>query len=184
MNKTITLILLVLFLAVGITAAWVFSKGGHAEGEAHHHNVAIISEREFLEHMIPHHKEAVETAGLLLEQGSTLRPLRELVESIIVSQTAEIEDMTSWYQLWYETSHQDQGNYKKMMRSREGLSPDLRDRTLLEDMIIHHEAAIASARQVLELPIHPETEALATSIITNQENEVRLMNELILLLPE
>jgi hypothetical protein len=47
-----------------------------------------------------------------------------------------------------------------------------RDRIYLEDMIMHHEAAIVTAKQVLELSIHPEVEQLANNIIMTQETEI------------
>jgi uncharacterized protein (DUF305 family) len=56
----------------------------------------------FIEQMIPHHEQAVMMATMALR--FTDRPeLRTLLQSIITSQTAEIEQMRSWYQQWYGT---------------------------------------------------------------------------------
>ncbi|HEY9833157.1 MAG TPA: DUF305 domain-containing protein [Stenomitos sp.] len=57
-------------------------------------------DREFIEQMIPHHQMAVMMATRLLSPSQ--RPeLRNLAQSMITSQTAEIEQMEQWYQSWY-----------------------------------------------------------------------------------
>lgn len=57
-------------------------------------------DREFIEQMIPHHRMAVMMATKLINNSQ--RPeLRNLAQSIITSQTAEIEQMEQWYQSWY-----------------------------------------------------------------------------------
>jgi uncharacterized protein (DUF305 family) len=57
-------------------------------------------DREFIEQMIPHHQMGVMMATRLLNNRQ--RPeLRNLAQSIITSQTAEIEPMEQWYQSWY-----------------------------------------------------------------------------------
>lgn len=54
----------------------------------------------FIELMVPHHR-----MGIMMAQmagGATRRPeIRELTDSIIRSQTAEIELMVGWYRDWY-----------------------------------------------------------------------------------
>ncbi len=185
MNKIIVLVTLGVFLVIGIGSAVFFSQK-HSSGEVdhHQHEMTIDSERAFLEHMIPHHIEAIEVSRILLQNESTLRPLNELAQSIIDAQTVEVADMERWLGEWYGTTYQDSGEYMNMMRSLEGLSTVERDRIYLEDMIVHHEAAIAAARQVLELTIHPEVEQLANNIIMTQETEIGLIKELLALLPQ
>lgn len=148
------------------------------------HNMKVSSERDFIEHMIPHHQEAIDTAQLVLEKGGTLRPLRELAEKIISAQTTEIEDMKSWYVMWYGVPFEDTGVYAPMMRPLQELSGADLDRVFLEDMILHHRAAITMAEGINGKSISQETASLAASIITTQENEIRLMEELLRLLPQ
>ncbi len=58
-------------------------------------------DREFIEQMIPHHQMAVKMASMVLNHSQ--RPeIRNLAQSIINSQTAEIEQMQQWYQSWYQ----------------------------------------------------------------------------------
>jgi uncharacterized protein (DUF305 family) len=60
-------------------------------------------DRDFMHQMIRHHQMAVQMAQMLLQH--TTRPeMRDLAESIIKSQTAEITQMYQWQQTWYPNS--------------------------------------------------------------------------------
>lgn len=57
-------------------------------------------DREFIRQMVPHHQMAVHMAQMLLNR--TNRPdMRNLAQSMIKSQTAEITQMQQWNQAWY-----------------------------------------------------------------------------------
>ena len=57
-------------------------------------------DKAFIEQMIPHHEMAVMMSRMALRRAE--RPeLRELLQSIVVSQSAEIEQMRTWYAAWY-----------------------------------------------------------------------------------
>ncbi|MGB9979592.1 DUF305 domain-containing protein [Methanobacterium sp.] len=59
-------------------------------------------DKEFIEQMIPHHQRAIMMAQMVLNHPN--RPeIRGLAESIIKSQSAEIEEMRTWYKEWYGT---------------------------------------------------------------------------------
>lgn len=59
-------------------------------------------DKEFIEQMIPHHQMAIMMAQMVLYHSD--RPeIRGLAESIIKSQSAEIEEMRTWYKEWYGT---------------------------------------------------------------------------------
>jgi uncharacterized protein (DUF305 family) len=56
-------------------------------------------DKAFIEQMIPHHQMAVMMANMLLR--STTRPeMKQLASDIITAQTAEINQMRTWYQQW------------------------------------------------------------------------------------
>ncbi|MDM9380214.1 DUF305 domain-containing protein [Chlorogloeopsis sp. ULAP01] len=58
-------------------------------------------DREFISQMIPHHQMAVMMAQMMIKSGT--RPeLRNLAQSMIKTQTAEIAQMRQWYQAWYQ----------------------------------------------------------------------------------
>jgi uncharacterized protein (DUF305 family) len=119
MNKITVVVVLGLFLILGIGTSVLISRS-YSSSEAshtHQHGVIIDSEQAFLEHMIPHHREAIEVSRNLLQNESTLRPLNELAKSISESQSKEVEDMQRWFVEWYGTAYQDSGEYMNMMRS-------------------------------------------------------------------
>jgi len=156
-----------------------------SSGMNHSQHLAMIhSERDFLEHMIPHHNEAVETARIIKEKGGTLRPIKELAEAIEVGQAKEIEEMKAWYLAWYGTPYEDNGMYQPMMRNLNDLSGVELDKVFLEDMISHHEMAVVVAMKTLELQTKEEVSNLATKIINAQEREIVLMKDLLKLLPQ
>lgn len=57
-------------------------------------------DREFIEQMIPHHQMAI-MMSTMVANSATHPEIRELAQSIIRSQSAEIEQMQQWYQTWY-----------------------------------------------------------------------------------
>lgn len=59
-------------------------------------------DKAFIEQMIPHHQMAV-MMSTMARQMVTQPELRGLLDSIITSQTAEIEQMRGWYLAWYGT---------------------------------------------------------------------------------
>jgi len=58
-------------------------------------------DKAFIEEMIPHHQLAIMMANML--QSGTNRPLmQQLAKNIIESQSKEIQQMQSWYKIWYQ----------------------------------------------------------------------------------
>jgi uncharacterized protein (DUF305 family) len=138
----------------------------------------VASEREFIEGMIPHHQEAVDTAREVIERGGTTPEIRELVEAIVIAQEREIADMKQWYEDWYGEPYDDTGKYMPMMRELADLSGAELDRVFLEDMIMHHMGAIMMANSVAPHIEHEEIANLAEAIKTTQAEEIRLMRSL------
>jgi uncharacterized protein (DUF305 family) len=60
-------------------------------------------DKAFIEQMIPHHDMAVRGSTMMLQRVENPE-LRNLLQSIITSQTAEIAQMGNWYQQWYGVS--------------------------------------------------------------------------------
>ncbi len=145
-------------------------------GRRGHSMTVIDSEYTFLVHMIPHHAEAIATASDLRDRTDR-EAMRAFAESIIESQTAELEQMSMWLGEWYPgRSHEI--DYQRMMRDLDGLSGDALDRAFLEDMIPHHMEAVMMSQQLLArgLAEHEEVARLASSIRTTQRDEIHQMN--------
>lgn len=156
---------------------------GHDSHEGHGHAVhEITSEKDFIEHMIPHHQEAVDTSRVIVERGGTIRPIKDLAQNIITAQEKEISDMQQWYLDWYSQPYQDTGVYELMMRDLASLEGKELDRIYLEDMIHHHEMAVEQAEAVLEISPRSEVRQLAEAIILTQTEEIVEIKNLLNLL--
>lgn len=154
------------------------TEGTHQEHMDETHQVSIKSERDFLAHMIVHHEEAVVAAQSLLDSGITDPVLVELAESIVRDQASEVAQMRSWYEEWFGAAFVP-GEYHAMMRPQNGLTPAEQKRVFLEDMIVHHEAALEATRQLLLITDRPELTILAGDIISSQAAEIALMQQLL-----
>jgi len=146
---------------------------------AHSHVVEIGDERDFFVHMIPHHEEAISSAKFLLETGIEDVVLVELLESIIREQASEVELMRAWHKDWFGEEFVAGNNYSPMMRPLLQLTPENQRRVFLEDMIVHHEAALEATRQLLLITNRPELVSLAGEIISSQGAEMVLMQRLL-----
>ena len=151
----------------------VYGHMGHMMG------MAVASEKDFLEGMIPHHQEAVDTAKEVIERGGSTPEIKALVEGIVVAQEKEIADMKTWYGAWYGAPYVDNGKYEPMMRELENLSGAALDKAFLEDMIMHHMGAIMMARSVAPYVEHDEIKNLTQAIVTTQSEEILEMRRML-----
>jgi uncharacterized protein (DUF305 family) len=140
-------------------------------------------DQRFLDQMIVHHQGAVMSAQMMIADSA--RPeLRDLAQRIITAQQREIAQMQQWRNDWYGATRT--GSLPSMMkggmmgagmmnrdqmRQMMGASADF-DRTFLQMMIPHHEAAIAMAQQALNQAEHQEIKTLAQSIVMAQQAEI------------
>jgi uncharacterized protein (DUF305 family) len=148
-------------------------------GEGMHMHMMVTSERDFLENMIPHHQEAVDTAKEVLARGATTPDMKALAEGIITAQEKEIADMKMWYKNWYGVDYVDTGVYEPMMRDLSTLEGATLDRIFLEDMIMHHMGAIMMAESVKPYIEHLEVTALTKAIVETQSNEIEHMRDIL-----
>ena len=139
----------------------------------------VSSERQFIEGMIPHHQEAVDTANEVIARGGSTPEIKKLVEDIVVAQEAEIAEMKQWYEDWYGETYTDNGEYMPMMRELENLSGAELDRVFLEDMIGHHMGAIMMAQSVQPHIEHDEIAELTQAIVSTQSAEIAQMRQML-----
>jgi uncharacterized protein (DUF305 family) len=59
-------------------------------------------DKAFIEMMVPHHRMALMMSNMVLAHGEKA-DLRTLAQTIITGQSAEIEQMQTWYRQWYGT---------------------------------------------------------------------------------
>lgn len=138
-----------------------------------------LTEREFIQGMIPHHQEAVDTAKIVLNRVGSTEEMRDLAQNIILAQEAEITNMKSWYRTWYGEDYKYDGKSKPMMRDLTSLSGAELDRAFLDDMIMHHMGALMMAQQVANNIEHTEIRTLAENIAKTQSEEIITMRILL-----
>lgn len=143
-----------------------------------HGSMFAASEEEFIEHMIPHHEEAIATAKEVLERGATTEGMIELLNNIVTSQTAEVAFMKESYEEWFGKPYADTGVYEPMMRELESYSGATLDMVFLHDMTMHHMGAIMMSRSVQPYLEHDSMKELTKNIITNQSREIETMQQL------
>lgn len=142
------------------------------------HGEMVIDELSFIQLMIPHHQEAVDTTIELLK--TTTNPqLQTLWNAIIEAQKKEIVLMKSWLQQRYPNPWVDHGaTYHLMMRSTEWITDSKQiDAIRATDMIVHHEGAVQMAEKVLSLSgVREEVQAFAREVIRAQWAEIETMH--------
>jgi uncharacterized protein (DUF305 family) len=140
------------------------------------HSAEIRSEYDYLAEMVAHHREAVAAAIEL--QRSDRAEMRALGATIVTSQSAQIEQMQAWLADWYP-DRSGRVDYQPMMRDLTGLAGDPLDRAFLQDMIVHHMAAVMMSQQLVVrgLAEHPAVAGLARTIRDDQHAEMFLMQQ-------
>jgi uncharacterized protein (DUF305 family) len=149
------------------------------------HNGADVR---FSQMMIPHHRQAVEMAGLAGAQA--VRPqVKDLAKRIEAAQEPEIQTMGGWLRSWglevpgpgaMTMDHGVPGMMSEQaMTKLEGLSGPAFDRAFLEMMIQHHEGAIAMANDERRNGAYEPAKQLAKSIISSQTAEITTMKDLL-----
>lgn len=154
----------------GNTPGWWDESWNSRMGPMMMGSFASSSEPEFLVAMTAHHREAVAAAG---ELARSERPqMRALGKSIVKSQSAQIEQMTSWLADWYP-DRSTRSDYRPMMRDLSDLSGDRLDETFLQDMIGHHMLAVMMSQHRLWQGVeHEDVARLARSIRDDQHAEI------------
>lgn len=137
---------------------------------------SVKDDKSFLEEMIPHHQEAVDTSIKIL--NSTSDPeLKVFVQKVITDQNKEINEMKTWHKDWFGKEYTTNQNYKPMMTEMSGKTGKDLDKAYIKGMIMHHEGAIEMAKKIKTITQKPELLTTANNIISSQETEKNtLMN--------
>lgn len=149
MKKVTTAIIAVAILIILIiTARIMFSRQAHIM-TADTPDQAV---KNYLDMMIPHHMEAVQTSKVIMMDSEITNPeVRLLAARIADAQEFEITQMEGWYQEWTKTPYQfNPAMYKSMMSNPGDATGDLRAKIYLKDMIKHHEHAVEMSKEARE----------------------------------
>lgn len=186
----------------GGAAVWLFLTTGGAWtmpnimfGGRETQNLAKGSggmDQHFIEQMIPHHEDAITMAKLALTQAQHPE-IKQLSESIIDSQSKEIDLMREWYKEWFgrevftgtqllgQRGMMSGGMHMGMMGGETDITrleqaADF-DKVFIEEMIPHHQMAVMMASMLQRGTQRPEMQKLAQDIISAQTSEIDQMGE-------
>ncbi|MEU7553407.1 DUF305 domain-containing protein [Streptomyces sp. NPDC044571] len=153
------------------------------------HNAADVA---FAQGMIPHHRQAVEMAGLAASRAESAE-VKKLAGEVKKAQDPEINAMSGWLTSWGEQvpapgaadhSAHGGGTSSGMMTAEEmaGLekaSGKAFDTAFLELMVKHHEGAIAMADTERKTGSYAPATTMAEAITTSQSAEIARMRTLL-----
>ncbi|WP_455353264.1 DUF305 domain-containing protein [Streptomyces sp. SYSU K217416] len=177
--------------------------GGANDSSAGHHGSGSASARQgerqgeqnaadvaFATGMIPHHRQAVEMAGLA-ETRALSAEVRKLAGEIKKAQAPEIKTLSGWLTSWgEEVPAEDEGGghaghstsgmmTPQEMDTLEKSSGNAFDTAFLELMVKHHQGAVEMAKTEQADGAYRPAKDMAGDIVTSQSAEIARMNRLL-----
>lgn len=140
------------------------------------HNIEITDEKVFIQEMIPHHQEAIDTSKIVLAQTQDPE-LKQFTQDVIDAQSKEVTQMKGWLNSWFNEEYVTNSNYMPMMGDLSRFEGKDLDKMYVEGMIRHHQGAIDMAQKVLTLAPRPEIKKMADDIISVQQTEVNTLQQ-------
>ena len=139
----------------------------------------------FTQGMIPHHQQAVEMSDLMLGKSGIPAPVKDLAARIRAAQGPEIATMTGWLTSWNESATMAPGHTMEGMMGDDDLNGlkaaqgTEAAKLFLTQMIAHHQGAVTMAKTEITQGKNADAVALAKSIVTAQEAEIKEMQGLL-----
>lgn len=137
----------------------------------------------FAQMMIPHHRQAVEMAKVVVSRSSGAE-VKALAGRIEKAQAPEVATMTGWLRQWEAPVPSGSGAIPGMNHATPGMmsAGDMAafaklkgaalDRRFLTMMIEHHEGAVTMAKDEQAKGAHGPAKDLAASIVSTQQDEI------------
>ena len=136
------------------------------------------SDAAFADAMVSHHEGAVEMAQVALKNAEHAKT-RRLAQNIIDSQRAEIKKLNGIRENLdgpvMKMSGEDMSMMGMMKDPQQLADADPFDRAFIDNMIPHHESAIAMAEVALQKSKNPEIKGIAGDIVSAQKREIEEM---------
>jgi len=141
------------------------------------------SDVEFAMGMVPHHKQAVEMADMILAKDGIDQKVIDLATRIKAAQDPEIVEMTAWLKTWGSPmdSMSGMGGMDSGMMSDDDMAAldaatgTEASKLFLEQMTTHHQGAITMAQTEISDGKNPDAITLANGIVTSQSAEITEM---------
>jgi uncharacterized protein (DUF305 family) len=136
--------------------------------------LAVVDDQSFIQSMIPHHQEAIDTSKVILNQSKD-QELKNFANQVIIDQTKEVEAMKTWFKIITNTEYKPDGKYMAMMSSMNGKTGIDIDKEYIQGMIFHHGGAIDMAKKILPISKSQDVKTLANYIVINQAKEIQTL---------
>jgi uncharacterized protein (DUF305 family) len=137
----------------------------------------VIDDKTFIEYVIPHHQDAVDSSTKVLV--TTQDPeLKAFLENVIKTQGNEIATLKGYYKTWFGSDYISSGN--NSMMKLDGLTGVAIDKSYVQGMLGHHSGIIDVAKMVQtdsKFQYKPEIIALSRQIIKDQEADNVVINK-------
>ena len=140
---------------------------------------------QFLDTMIAHHDGAIQMAKPVATKAENAE-LKAFADKIVADQTREITEMKKWREQWFagkpSALNMEMAGMHDSMKGMDSAklnaaSGNAYGIEFVNQMIPHHEGAIAMAREALTKAEHAEIKQLANQIIKAQEAEIKQMQD-------
>ena len=140
---------------------------------------------QFLDTMIAHHDGAIQMAKAATTK-TTNPELKAFADKIVADQENEIKEMKRWREQWYAGKPSALNmEMTGMAASMKGMDTaklnaatgDAYNLEFVNQMIPHHEGALAMAKEASAKAEHPELKTLASQIVKAQEAEIKTMQD-------
>jgi uncharacterized protein (DUF305 family) len=143
-----------------------------------HSTPNIIDDKTFIEYVIPHHQEAVDSSQEVLK--FTRDPeLISFLNNVVKSQTAEINMLKGYYKAWFGKDYV--GDYVKTKNRFMGMTSTLVEKTYIQNMLGHHSIIIDVAKKIIASDLgykyKPEIITLSGQIMIDQEADNLVMQK-------
>ena len=172
----------------GTTATTTSAAESAAEHSEAEHSEADVM---FAQMMMPHHEQAIELSDIILAKDGVPAEVTTLAEEIKAAQGPEIAQLTEWLEQWGEPMMPEGDHGGHDMSQMEGMlsEEDLQELSdapgpeaadlFLEQMIAHHEGAVAMAEDEVEDGSYQPAIDMARTIIETQQAEIDEMQGLL-----
>ena len=141
-----------------------------------HMSMDIKDDQSFLEGMIPHHLEAVDSSNQVIKTTTDIE-LKAFAQNVIAAQTKEINEMKAWYKSWFNIEYSPNSNYIAMMGGMKNKTGVELDKEYVKGMLGHHGGAIEMAKVIESITKRPEILKLSNDIISSQTKEAKFLKD-------
>jgi uncharacterized protein (DUF305 family) len=165
----------------GSTGPGAVASSQSSAGQSVVHNMDDVM---FAQHMIPHHRQAVDMATMVPSRTNNAA-LRVVAIHIKTDQRAEIDLLTDFLKHWgeplsgHEPMAMDGMVDPDTMSQLDSLNGSAFDTLWITAMIAHHQGAVRMAEAELAHGQNPDARKMAQLIITSQKREIAYMTHMI-----